>query len=292
MIHGREKHSRSVYGLFLGVSADLELYYLKARFMLEPAEGDIEWGQFLSLLNASDEKKDDEGEDGPLAKYGEKLHTYIETERILITEKRELDAKTIERCVTYFCTDSLDISAVTFVDLSSMDISEVLALMPFLNDEQDGDDAGGGSSGDWQENDGQEDSDEIFIECAPVIDPISGVAVSKLTVGQSVCCRLPEDSPFCKICAASLPDFDGIVSGEVTGVKVNEFGGAVVAVNLAEGISGAMKIQGSVWIKAVRGPSDGTPDSNEVPRSILISAIGVAVLLCAIGILFHFLSLG
>jgi hypothetical protein len=292
-IHGREKGSRSVYGLFLGVASGLKLCYVGARFTLDPADRDISWDEFISLLKSAENVRDE-----TLAKYEDQLRDFLETERVLQSDRRSLDGKVIERKVTYFCADVLDVSAVTFVELSSVTGEEIFTLLPFLREgDEEGQketdsskDGNGEEAPDYGEEDGNA-ADEIFITCAPVIDPVSGVQASKLIAGESVYCRLPEDSPFYKICAVSIADFDGVVKGEVTGVKVNEIGTSVVALSLADGISGALKLSPNVSIKRVRRDDDASNNAeDELPRNILLVAAGVTILLCAMGILFHFLS--
>jgi hypothetical protein len=290
-IHGREKSARPVYGLFLGVSQGMHEYYLKTHFILEPVDREIDWSRFLSILNGQEEDERDEA----LSKYEEDLRNFISIDRVFLSEKKALDPKAIERKITYYCADDLDMSAVTFIDATSMERDELYSRMPFLKNASIGD-SGAGDENPVSEEDNEPGGDDkntnaIFIECTPVIDPIAGIPVSKLAIGQSVSCHLPEDSPFYKMCVATLPDFDGIVTGEVTGIKVNEFGNSVVAMDLADGITGAMKIPGNIWIKAAhKGAAPAKTTDNKLPRSMLFGVIGVIALICAILILFHYLT--
>jgi hypothetical protein len=288
-IHGREKTSRAIYGVFLGVSAGFKQYYLKTRFILEPVDKDMPWKDFISILDAPDLEEEDEERDETLQRYGTRLQSFIETDRLLFSDKRDLDPKTIERKITYYCADDLDFSSMTFVDITSESADNIYSLLPSLKTGSDG----GGANDENREDkeSGEEQSEEVFIECEAVIDPVAGVPVQKLSIGQQVCCRLPEESPFYKICRTSLPDFDGVVIGAITGVKTNEFGNSVIATSLAEGISGAMKVKGNVWIKIAQEISEAPKVIGyELPRNIILGAIGVSALLLAIGILFHFLA--
>ncbi|MDR1943204.1 MAG: hypothetical protein LBQ19_00110 [Synergistaceae bacterium] len=292
-IHGSEKNSRRLCGLFLGVASGLKLCYLGVRFTLDPVDKDVSWEELLSLLKSTESERNE-----TLVNYENRLHDFLERERVLLSSKRALDRKAIERKTTYFCADVLGVSAVTFVELSSVTGEEIFTLLPFLKEgdeegkkesglSEDGEDKKGLDCGEGDEN----TADEIFIPCDPIIDPVLGIQASKLAVGESVYCRMPENSPFYKICAASVAGFDGVVKGEVTGVKINEIGTSVVALNLADGISGALKLSPNVSIKKVRR-DDGAPSGAEdrLPRNILLVAAGVTILLCAMRILFHFLS--
>ena len=292
-INGHEKNSSPVYGVFLGVSSKMTLHLLMARFAAEPIEMEISQSELLALLNAPRAQEENGGEERcrPLLKYEESLKHYIESNRILLSENGSLDAKAIERNITYFCSSELEISAVSFVDVIN-DPDSASALLDACG-------AGKGNKG-WAEDedgDSRKDGsdkkpDEIFIECAAVIDPVAGSPVSKLVIGQEVCCRLPETSPFYEICRTSLPGFDGIVTGSVTGTKINEFGNAVVAVSLAEGISGTMKVQGNVWIKIAKTahPDQANPANYELARDIALGTVGAALLLLAIVMLFRFMN--
>jgi hypothetical protein len=299
LINGHEKNSSPVYGVFLGVSAETSLYLLKTRFTAEPIETGITQEDLLALLNAPRMPEKEDGEGGgetsgdSLLKYGERLKGFIESRSLLVSEKGTLDAKAIERKITYFCSSELEISAVTFVDVIDASPDEAASLIAScVPDSGEGKNDGEGAAED-DEGEGKK-TDEIFIECAAVIDPVAGLPVSKLVKGQEVCCRLPETSPFYQICQSSIPDFNGIVSGSVTGIKINEFGSAVVAVNLAEGISGAIKVQSSIWIKttgdAAKHGSTANSANREITRNILLGTIGAALLLLAIGIFFYFMN--
>ncbi|MDR0615262.1 MAG: hypothetical protein LBG29_00485 [Synergistaceae bacterium] len=294
-INGREKNSSPVYGVFLGVSSKMTLHLLMARFAAEPIETEISRSELLALLNAprAREENDGGGEErgGPLLTYEERLKHYIESNRILLSENGSLDAKAIERNITYFCSSELEISAVSFVDVIN-DPDSASALLDACGTGKGNKGWAEDEDGDSRKDGSDKKPDEIFIECAAVIDPVAGSPVSKLVIGQEVCCRLPETSPFYKICRTSLPGFDGIVNGSVTGTKINEFGNAVVAVSLAEGISGTMKVQGNVWIKIAKtAPPDQANSANyEIARDIALGTVGAALLLLAIVMLFRFMN--
>jgi hypothetical protein len=267
----------------------MAVYFVKTQFILEEVSRDISWDEFLYILNEPDEEDCEEA----LRTYEEALYNFISTERVLTSDKREPDDKAIERKITYFCTNSLGINAVTFVELTPVGGDEVYTLLPFL-DEEGKEGAGQDDGADDGERDAaadEENAPEIFVACAPVIDPVAGVAASKLSVGDSLYCRLPEDSPYYKICATNVQDFNGVVTAEVTGVKASEFGSSIVALSLADGISVVMKLSGNITVKMAPGGRAAAGNGlGERNRDMIFCAIGVVVLLCVIAIFFHFLT--
>jgi hypothetical protein len=299
LINGHEKNSSPIYGVFLGVSAEASLYLLKTRFTAEPIETGIAREDLLALLNAPRTHGKEDGEGGDeksgdsLLEYEERLNDFIKSKNLLVSEKGTIDAKAIERKITYFCSSELEINAVTFVDVIDASPDEAVSLIASCAPNSGEGKNEGECAAEEDAGEGKR-TDEIFIECAAVIDPVAGLPISKLVKGQEICCRLPETSPFYKICQSGIPDFNGIVSGSVTGIKVNEFGSAIVAVSLAEGISGAIKVQSNIWIKSAGDVANcrGTANSSrhEIARNILLGAIGAALLILAIGIFFRFMN--
>ncbi|MDR3321487.1 MAG: hypothetical protein LBS93_03485 [Synergistaceae bacterium] len=276
---GKEKNSTSVNGLFLGVVAGITQFYLKVRFLTADIDRNSSWDDFILVLNGGAEDEPNE----TLVRYGSSLHDFITLEGILLNEKDALDGKTVERKITYFCSDAMEISAVTFIQLISVSGDEIYSILPFLKEELETSDAADDSE------EAMEVPQEVFIPCGAVIDPVSGIPASRLEAGDTVYCRLPDGSPFFGICAASIPNFNGVVTGEVTGVKINEFGSAVVALNLADGVYGALKLSSNIVVKATRHAS-APMQIDGITRLVLVSVVCVAILLVAIGILFHFLT--
>jgi hypothetical protein len=292
-INGHEKNSVPVNALFLGVSGT-NLRFLKTRFTRDPIEMDIPSSEMTALLDAPRKPAEDDSEGNAdlLQRYEERMYNFIKSERIFIAEKRSLDAKAIERAITHFCAGDLEISAITFVEVTGASAEDVLAMIPGLNEKTDkSNDGAEEEDGEGNQAETGGNTEEIFIECNVVIDPVAGLPASKLRAGQEIRCRLPEKSPFYEICKSNLPDFDGVVSGKVTGVKTNEFGNSVISISLADGITGVMKVQGNVWIKTERdnAPHHKNADG-KLTRYMLLGAAGAALLLLAIVILFHFMN--
>jgi hypothetical protein len=294
-VNGHGKNSLPIYAVFLGMSDGRSERLLRTRFLMEPVERDTPWSDLVTLLNAPTEPAEDGNRENsdPMQGYAERLRLFIHSERILMTEKKELDTKAIERDVTHFCAYDLDINAITFVDVTRVSESEASSMLTEFREKAPGDANGedGQQADDAEPAADEENPNEVFIECGVVIDPVAGLPASKLSEGQEIHCRLPADSPFYKICETNLPNFNGIVTANVTGVKTNEFGNSVIAVSLAEGITGVMKVKGNIWIKTgLRASATHGIPSGELQRYMMLGAIGVALLLVAIGILFHLMD--
>jgi hypothetical protein len=283
LIHGREKNGRLIYGVFLAVVSDVRQIYVKDRFSLDPIENDLPWDRFLLILNAPEPEKPDEA----ISQYEAAFYAYLDAGRVFVSDKGVVNNKVAEHNITYHCTEVLGFSAITFIEMIQVSGAELYGFLPFLKDILDE----GEDENEYDEDapqDGNGESGEIFVNCAPVIDPVHGVSAANLSTGDVVYCHLPEDSSFYKLCSTNIPNFDGVVTGDVTGVSVNEFGGAVVAVSLADGISATIKLSGSVGIKTVHKGTDASSENKnrEMLFNIMIGAIAVIILICALVSLF------
>jgi hypothetical protein len=283
-INGREKNGRLIYGVFLAIVSDFRQIYVKDRFFLDPVENDLPWDRFLPILNSPEPEEPDEA----ISRYEADFYKYLDLGRVFVSDKGIVNNKIAEHNITYHCTEVLGFSAITFIEMTQMPGSEIYGLLPFLKDILDGEEDECGDDEDASQDENKE-SGEIFINCTPVIDPVHGVSAGNLSEGDVIYCNLPEDSSFYKMCFTNIPNFNGTVTGDVTGVSINEFGGAVIAVSLADGISAAIKLSGNVAIKTV--PKDiASPENRnrEMLFNIMIGAIAVIILLCALGTLFLF----
>jgi hypothetical protein len=283
-IHGRERNGRLIYGVFMAIASDIRQIYVKDRFFLEPVENYMPLERFLSILNSPEPEEPDK----VIRQYEADFYDYLDTGRVLVSDKGVVNNKVAEHNITYHCNEVLGFSAIAFIEMVQVSGAELYGLLPFLKDILDeGEDEDQHDEETSQRENGE--SGEIYINCAPVIDPIHGVSASNLSEGDVVYCHLPTDSSFYKICLINIPDFNGVVSGDVTGVSINEFGGAVVAVSLADGISASVKLSGNVAIKATPKITASSENRNrEMLFNIMIGAIAVIILLCALVSLLHF----
>ncbi|MDR1884971.1 MAG: hypothetical protein LBQ56_01760 [Synergistaceae bacterium] len=282
-IHGRDASFSPVYGAFICLSAAERTNYVSAIFVTELIDPETSLADLMARLGGP--RPDDED----LARYETELCEYINISRIFQGEYNALDGKVIERKISYFCTDSLQLSAITFVDLMSVGEDDLDSLAPSLSaylevkhekesDSEDEDDFEGRHEG---------GAESVYIACEPVLDPVQGVAVSELAPGDVVFCRIPNESSFYLLLKNNSPNFDGTVTGDVTGVKINEFGSSVVSLTMADGVYAAMKMAGTVRIKlkskgAQAAVPGGVPD-------VLIAVGGIALFLCILGAVIYIL---
>lgn len=296
-IDARDSASRPAYAAFVSASGYQKTLYLKEIFTNAPIDRTMPWPTLLAMLN-------DENAQPPvnsvLAHYKKELHEFIDIHRLLEYGRGRMEAKDIERRISYFCSDTLDLSAITFLELTTVSEGDLLALMPFLSerlgetakgsekqDENDLEDETDSPGDETEENDGSE-QDEIFVSCEPVLDPISGVAISDLSVGDRIAAKLPEASSFYQFFTNQYPAFDGIVEGEITGIKVNEYDMAVVALKLGDGISGALKLSEKVRVKRLAAKdSTGASENRRFSVEVVFAALSVVVFLIVLGVLLY-----
>lgn len=286
-INGRDSVGCSIYGAFLGVSTADRLLYLGEIFSYAPIENDASWADLLVLIEGTDR----EAADDALAHYANELHEFIDIHGLLERGKRVLDTKETERKISYFFSDILNVNAVTFLELTTVEEGELYTLMPSLR--------ASGAPGETAEESEPEEaraleqaagSDEIFIRCEPVLDPVAGIAVNDLKIGNVVACKIPEDSSFYKFLKNSHPGFDGVIAGEITGVQLNEYGTAVVALHLSDGVAGALKLSGKVRVKMI-GETAASPDAaGRFSAEIVAACVAVALFLVIMGVLLYLLT--
>ncbi|MDR3333000.1 MAG: hypothetical protein LBT08_10280 [Synergistaceae bacterium] len=286
-IHGRDAQVRPVYGVVVSVTTPSETRFLAERFSYDPMDPEMQWQDLMPMLDPIEA----EGREEALVRYERELHEYLRITHLFQNDQSLLDPKVLERKISYFCVDSLQLNAITFLDIVSRGNEDLYAIMPALRNQtpENTEDAAEGSDSDELADMEDGGVNEVFIACEPLLDPVSGVAAGDLFPGDSVYCRISEDSAFNKMLLNNIPDFDGSVVAEVTGAKINELGTAVVAVSLAEGISGAIKLSGSVRIKL---KSRGVRPSSGGKRFTEMFLAGACVLafLCAMALILYLFS--
>ncbi len=295
-IDARDPNSRLVYGAFALVSGYQKTLYFKEIFTNDPIDRTLSWPELLAILN--DENREPV-ENSILAHYKKEFHDFIDLQRLLEYGRNRLDAKEIERKITYFCSDALGLSAITFLDLTMVGEKEMLALLPFLsenfeptedNDTEtpgDDDDPNGDEIENTDEDEGEKEKNEIFLACEPVLDPISGVAMNNLSLGDRIAARLPETSSIYQFFINQYPAFDGIIEGEIKDLRINEYDTAIVALKLADGISGTLKLSGKVRIKRLTAGKSASSGNAHFSMEIIFAALGMVIFLAAMGVLLY-----
>jgi hypothetical protein len=87
--------------------------------------------------------------------------------------------------------------------------------------------------------------------------------------------------------AKVLPDFNGIVSGDITAIHVNEIGSAIVSLKLSDGVSGVLKLAGTVRVKALprKEQSEAARTKFHLRTEVLLAVSGMAVFLFVMWVL-------
>ncbi len=295
-IDAREHNSNQVYGAFVSASGYQNTLYLRETFTNDPIDRTLSWPDLLEMLS---DKNAEPPVESTLAFYKEKFHNFANIQHLLEYGRGRMAPKDLERKVSYFCS-TIGLSALTFLEMTTMSKEDLFILMPCLSEEQgqtekkneknqeDNDSASEDDFTSAEEDDEGKEQDDIFLACEPVLDPISGTAISSLTVGDMIAVKLPEASSYYQFFTNKYPEFDGIIDGKVTGVKVNEYGAAVVALKLADGISGTLKLSEKVRIKRLlTGVPLHSSGSADFPAEIIFAGLGVAAFLIALAVLLH-----
>lgn len=242
--------------------------------------------------------------DAALLHFAARLESFLTENKLLQSSAKSMNNKPIEQQVNHFCAEELHLRSVSFVDIA---VASDADLPPFSTPQNNEEKASEKPENEENipDSDNEETTDtdatdrELFVACESILDPVSGVAIGDLAAGDSIACRLPLDSIYFKLFVSRFPDFDGSVAGEVTGIRINELGTAIVGIDLAEGISGVLKLSGSVRVRLAdkegyrkRRREIWVPwgAGNDFPIGFVLGSIGVFLLLCLIGALLFFLS--
>lgn len=239
---------------------------------------DLKWEEMLPLLRAP------RAEDRPpqYEKIEKGLKDFIDLGRHLQNIAKNRNTKPVEQAISRYCGENLNLKAVTF--LNSNEISgDKLAFILDKKDPEKGEEKPK-TGGKKEESDKEEEpsSDEnkerqgVFIRCNPVLDPVHGIAMMDLHPGDVVFASLPADSVFYKLFLNQFPNFDGIINAEVTGIVHNDTGSATVSMDIAEDISGLMKLTGRARVKILRRWNEEKTDNPTGKSSPAVgrSAIG------------------
>lgn len=294
-IDARDAQSRSVYGAFVSASSHQKTEYLRLLFTLAPIDKEMPWSRLIEFLSSDAASPSDP----ELAQYTDSLSAHFRIHRILEKGRAHLDAKDLERKISAYCSQSLGLSAVAFVDVSEVDERELLELIPDVfapaeepevewgTSDKTGGEPEGEPSGESAGGSSKE-PEEIYLACDPVLDAMNGAAASSLVLGDAIDVKLPPDSMYFAFMKQNDPGFRGIASAEVMGVKLDEYGAAVVALRIAEGVSGALRISESVKLKRSERRSDFvTFGARTTSPELILAAFGIAVFLVLIAVFLY-----
>lgn len=288
--------SGALSGVFLTILFEKELKYTGALFSRERMDRKMPFSDLVAVLEKGERERSEE----TLFSYAFSLRGHLSRNYAARQQENEItDNKRLERSVTLFCSDTLGISAIVFVDTTTMTEEEISSI-PFLvskmasSDESAEETVGEKASEHAPKNSMERENisqKELFIACHAILDPVAGTPVSDLSKNNRIFCRLPESSIFYKFFVNRIPGFDGTVMGDVTGVRINDNGMAIVAVELADNLTGAVKLSSKVRVKTAysRGFQRTDPGKNAKSESIIAIA-SLLFFLCVMWLLIHFLS--
>jgi hypothetical protein len=201
---------------------------------------------------------------------------------------KNYNAKSAEQAISRFCLDQLQLKAVSFldfIDAASGDIEYIESLNADESEPEHGaKPASGqdGTDGGATEEGGGKTTNEIFVKCDPVLDPINGVAMNELRAGDAIYAKLPSDSVFFKLLARTHSAFDGIINAEVTGILLNELGTATISLKLSDDVFGVMKLSGKVKIKVVNLLDDSDAHVQNLPAELVVGLSCFLLLISAL----------
>jgi hypothetical protein len=310
-IDAKDDRGRSVNGTFVALASRRDIKYTSVLFGNVEENKSLSWSELLPL---HEEAAKDEGRDPLLMHHEEGLLKFLRTSLLLSNVAKNLNAKPAEQAISRFCLEHLKLKSVCFVKFfaaTEEDIAQFEKDKPEQTNEADikseppfpEDPYIHDQDVENRPENGGKNSRELFIRCDPVLDPIRGVAMNELAVGDNVYGRLPSDSVIYKLLAKNNSKFDGTVTAKVSGILLNDLGTATVSLTLSDGIAGVMKLSGKVKVKiANEAKGDGKSAAGGKKLTFDLSALifqpefifaaaGILVVLAALFILYYIFPL-
>jgi hypothetical protein len=293
-IDAKDERGRTHYGTLVALVSRRDINFISVWFSREEISKEAEWDELLRLHA---EKDKDPNRDPGVVRNEESLQEFLYRNTVLNGIVKNYNAKSAEQAISRFCLDQLQLKAVSFLDFTDATGSDIDYIESMNADAREsaqdgkstpeGDETNGGATGAGD----SKTANEIFVKCDPVLDPINGVAMNELRVGDTVYAKLPPDSVFFTLLAKTHSAFDGVINADVTGFLLNELGTATISLSLSDDVSGVMKLSGKVRIKVVNLIDDSSAHSKRanLPRFQNVPAevvVGLSCLLLLISALF------
>jgi hypothetical protein len=302
-IDAKDDKGNTLFGTLLSLVSRRDVKYLSVMFSRDEVSKSMEWGELLSL-HVNREKE--HGRDPVTIHHEDELFKYVSRGTVLNNVVKNRNTKQAEQAISRYCLEELHLKSVSFIDYFDASESDIALFA------KEGGPASGASTGGTDfvppetpkeearvvESvpvgvDEQKARDEIVVRCEPILDPVNGVAMNELAVGERVHVKLPVNSVFFKLLSKNIPTFDGIINGSVTGILQNELGTATISLNLSEGISGVMKLSGKVKIKIAQNmdnESDSRKNTGDLPPVLVFGAAGIIIVFSAFALLYYILN--
>ena len=277
-IDARDERQGALSILLLAVATRRDLLSIDILVSDGAINKGLSWEEMLPILRAP------KAPDRPpqYEKIENDLKDFIDLGRHLQNIAKNRNTKPVEQAISRYCGDHFHLKAVTFLNSTEIS-SDALALIlekkeseepknkPKTGGKKEETDTDTDTGTETEAETAGEEKKElqgIFIRCEPLLDPVHGIAMMDLHPGDVVFATLPADSVFYKLFLNQFPQFDGTINAEITGIVHNDTGSATVSMNIAEDISGLMKLTGRVRIKVLRRwneNKDGDPNGKSPP---------------------------
>lgn len=286
-IDARDALSRPVYGAFVFVSDIHRTVYLDVHFSDEPIDKGMSASALVKKLSAIKAEHESEG---IFARSESEFASFVSAQGIFLLGKSRLDSKEIERKISYFCSEELDLNAIVFVDVTTMGEDSFASLFPSLletatdesSDTNDGEPAEDADVGGEDPDD--EHSGDVYLACGPVLDTVNGTAIRDLLPGDHIDIELPKTSMYYQFIRSKDPTFNGRLDAEISGIKLDEFGAAVVAIKIADGVYGTLRLSESVKIKK-NVAADLSRSGMPIPPEYIFAAFCIVFFIAVICVL-------
>jgi hypothetical protein len=289
-IDGKDSSGSPVCGFFMCVADGRDMLYDGELFSRTPIDMEAPLSEIFSVLSAP--RPADHSEE--FARWEAALSEFIHSSRIFQSEKNLDDKKSLEHKITYFCTSVLSINAISFLEISEMSKHDLYLAIPSLKRGEETEtkypESQDESKPDEAAEPGVSGMPDVVVACEPVLDPVGGVAISELAKGMAIYCKMKTGSVFYNLMENASPEFDGVVTGDVTAVSVNELGSGTVVLKLSDGVTGAMKAASTVRVKIVAKSNDKPGNAKPPAAEIFFAIAGVVVFLCVMALLLYLLS--
>ncbi|WP_352425270.1 hypothetical protein [Aminomonas paucivorans] len=288
MLDGKNEQGQAVYLLFCALVGSKDVLFLETTGSVEPLDPALPWKRFLDVLR--DRREGDVPSFFSFA--ASQMETFLLDQNLLPQTQKHGNVKTLEHALTRFLGERLALKAVGMVkaeDPSPEDVQAVLEEKKareeaqFRQEEQ-------GEEGEAPALAAPAAPHLVVLRCQPLMDPVRGVPLHDLKVGDEVLAALPEDSFFFGLFRNQNPTFDGVVAAKVTGIKTSETGSAQVDLYLSEGILGALCLSGNVRVRVPQKeslPEEGGSPRGLPPLFLGLVGLGVALLAAVLFLLFR-----
>lgn len=276
-IDARDESGSPLYGVFMSIGDEHSLLYLKSYFSAEAINKDMSYAEAMGFIDANETKMQD-----GMMRYVDAMRDFGQVSRSFEVGNSPKNPRELEHKLSYHCTDVMGINAIVFIELLEADKGTIAGLVPQFEFDKPKTSEAHDEGTNASSIDGG--SSDIFLACNPVLDTTGGTAAGSLAEGDHILAELPRDSLYYRFLRERDPNFSGALVAEVTGVHIDEFGAAVVALKIADGVNGTIRLSESVRLRRADPRRESSqfalrPELILAGASILIFILGVMLVL-------------